>query len=76
MPLCNQCNLAKKKGRFIPVFFNNLKGYDSHLILSSINNEVIQHSHISVIPNNLEKNIKVLVIKKRRKSRIEINIRN
>lgn len=56
-PLCNQCNLAKKKGRFIPVFFHNLKGYDSHLILSSINNEVIQHSDISVIPNNSEKYI-------------------
>ncbi|EFP09702.1 hypothetical protein CRE_21850 [Caenorhabditis remanei] len=33
-PLCNECNLLKRKNNFIPVFFHNLKGYDSHLIIN------------------------------------------
>ncbi|CAP20729.2 Protein CBG24022 [Caenorhabditis briggsae] len=33
-PLCNACNLLKRRNNFIPVFFHNLKGYDSHLIIS------------------------------------------
>ncbi|EGT57546.1 hypothetical protein CAEBREN_30406 [Caenorhabditis brenneri] len=33
-PLCNKCNLLKRKNKFIPVFFHNLKGYDSHLIIN------------------------------------------
>ncbi|CAP21366.1 Protein CBG24840, partial [Caenorhabditis briggsae] len=33
-PLCNSCNLLKQKNKFIPVFFHNLKGYDSHHIIS------------------------------------------
>ncbi|CAP36217.2 Protein CBG18874 [Caenorhabditis briggsae] len=33
-PLCNACNLLKCRNNFIPVFFHNLKGYDSHHIIS------------------------------------------
>ncbi|CAR98546.1 Protein CBG25579 [Caenorhabditis briggsae] len=33
-PLCGACNILKRKNTFIPVFFHNLKGYDSHLIIS------------------------------------------
>uniref|UniRef100_A0A7E4VNE2 DNA-directed DNA polymerase n=1 Tax=Panagrellus redivivus TaxID=6233 RepID=A0A7E4VNE2_PANRE len=32
-PLCGACNIFKRKNTFIPVFFHNLKGYDSHLII-------------------------------------------
>ncbi|CAP20865.2 Protein CBG24201 [Caenorhabditis briggsae] len=32
-PLCNACNLLKCRNNFIPVFFHNLKGYDSHHII-------------------------------------------
>uniref|UniRef100_A0A1I7TZ65 DNA-directed DNA polymerase n=1 Tax=Caenorhabditis tropicalis TaxID=1561998 RepID=A0A1I7TZ65_9PELO len=33
-PLCNACNLLKRRNNFMPVFFHNLKGYDSHHIIS------------------------------------------
>lgn len=59
-PLCNSCNLKSKKNRFIPVFFHNLKGYDSHLILGSIKDEHQfddKNRTIQIIPNNSEKYI-------------------
>lgn len=31
--LHNTCNLKFRKAAFIPVFFHNLKGYDSHLFM-------------------------------------------
>ncbi|CAS00907.1 Protein CBG26256 [Caenorhabditis briggsae] len=33
-PLCKACNRLKRRNNFIPVFFHNLKGYDSHHIIS------------------------------------------
>lgn len=75
-PLCNQCNLKNKKARFVPVFFHYLKGYDSHLILSSINQEIIQHSDINVIPNSSEKYISFSYRKPRNKdSKLSYKIR-
>lgn len=56
-PLCNICNLANEKAKFISVFFHNLKGYNSHLILSSINKEIIKRSDINVIPHNSERRL-------------------
>ena len=35
--LCNSCNLKFKVKKFIPIYFHNLKGYDSHLIIKSLN---------------------------------------
>ncbi|CAP24770.1 Protein CBG03970 [Caenorhabditis briggsae] len=35
-PLCGSCNLAKRKNNFIPIFFHNLRGYDSHLIVGCL----------------------------------------
>lgn len=55
--LCNNCNLKNKKNTFIPVYFHNLKGYDSHLILESINQKIIDYSNITIIPNNSAKYI-------------------
>lgn len=36
--LHNSCNLKLQDGKFIPVFFHNLKGYDSHLFIRSFAN--------------------------------------
>jgi hypothetical protein len=34
----NLCNIAYRKVRKIPVFFHNLTGYDSHIIMNNIAN--------------------------------------
>ena len=31
-----KCNLAFKYSKFIPVFFHNLEGYDSHLLMQEL----------------------------------------
>ena len=54
----NSCNLEEGKKRTrhytIPVFFHNLKGYDSHLIMSEVGKHT---SRLSAIPMNFEKMI-------------------
>lgn len=54
----NKCNLEEGKKRTkhftIPVFFHNLKGYDSHLIMSEVGKHT---SKLSAIPQNFEKMI-------------------
>ena len=51
----NQCNLTegikRTKNYKVPVFFHNLKGYDSHLIIAAVGKHTNQ---ISVIPQNYE----------------------
>lgn len=56
-PLCNNCNLQNRKNKFIPVFFHNLKGYDSHHVLGAINSKSLPFMNVKVIPNNSEKYI-------------------
>ena len=51
----NACNLNYKPAKFIPVVFHNLRGYDSHIILSGVGK--IPSDKISCIPNNMEKYI-------------------
>ena len=51
----NACNLNYKPAKFIPVVFHNLRGYDSHIILSGVGK--IPGDKISCIPNNMEKYI-------------------
>ena len=48
------CNLNKRRTTHIPVFFHNLRGYDSHLIMQGIH-RFAEKKRISVIPNNMEK---------------------
>ena len=50
---CEACNLQLKPPSFIPVIMHNLKGYDSHLLLSEAT--TIQNKKITCIPNNMEK---------------------
>ena len=52
----NSCNLKLrlKPGKFkIPVVFHNLRGYDSHLIISELGKENLDE--VYCIPNNMEK---------------------
>ena len=46
------CNVNLKLNRKVSVIFNNLRGYDSHLIMQEINKLDIE---LNVIPNGLEK---------------------
>ena len=48
------CNLNKRRSTHIPVFFHNLRGYDSHLIMQGIH-RFAEKKKISAIPNNMEK---------------------
>ena len=50
--ICNLLLRIKPENVRIPVVFHNLKGYDSHLILSHIKK---CHGDVDVIPNNTEK---------------------
>ena len=45
-------NINLKLTKKVPVIFQNLRGYDSHLIMQEISNFSVK---ISVIPNGLEK---------------------
>ena len=48
------CNLRFKRVDFVPVFFHNLAGYDSHLFVKNLG---ITEGEIRCIPNNDEKYI-------------------
>jgi hypothetical protein len=50
----NRCNILHFTNRYLPVFFHNLKGYDSHHILRQAVDIVEQHK-IHVIPQSTEK---------------------
>ena len=50
----NECNLNKKRSYHIPVFFHNLRGYDSHLIMQGIH-RYAEKKRIRLIPNTMEK---------------------
>lgn len=51
----NACNLNLKQRERIPVFFHNLKGYDSHLIMQAIGK--MKNKRLNCIPQNHEKYI-------------------
>ena len=48
------CNLNKRRTTHIPVFFHNLRGYDSHLIMQGIH-RYANKKRINLIPSNMEK---------------------
>jgi len=48
------CNLTHKNPRFIPIFFNNLAGYDAHLFVKVFGED---EQHIKLIPSTEEKYI-------------------
>ena len=55
-PASNSCNLKYRKPNFIPVFFHNLSGYDSHLFIKKLGSPD-EKENIDCIPNNEEKYI-------------------
>ena len=55
-PTCNSCNLKYRKPKFIPVFFHNLSGYDSHLFIKKLGS-LDKKENMDCIPNNEEKYI-------------------
>ena len=54
-PAHNQCNLAYSLAYFIPVFFHNLEGYDSHLLMQELGK--YKDRKLSCISKNMEKYI-------------------
>ena len=58
--LCSKCNLKYQYKKFIPIYIHNLKGYDGHFIVKSLNYYGYQDnkiSNITCIPNNEERYI-------------------
>ena len=47
------CNLRYQLPNYVPLFFHNLKGYDSHFIISNLNSK--SFSKCQIIPQNMEK---------------------
>ena len=54
------CNLKFKRADFVPVFFHNLAGYDSHLFVKNLG---VTEGEIRCIPNNDEKYISFSKVK-------------
>lgn len=59
---CQRCNLNLQNPSFIPVIMHNCRGFDSHLIMSTIGK---YKEDIKVIPNSMEKYISFQVSKLR-----------
>ena len=54
-PAHKWCNLNYKIPKFIPVFFHNLEGYDSHLLMQKLGQ--FKDRQVKCIPKNMEKYI-------------------
>ena len=57
-PAHNSCNLNLQINRSkykVPIFFHNLKGYDSHFIFQELDKNI--HGQINVIPKTMEQYI-------------------
>uniref|UniRef100_A0A8D8URN2 C2H2-type domain-containing protein n=1 Tax=Cacopsylla melanoneura TaxID=428564 RepID=A0A8D8URN2_9HEMI len=52
--LCQQCNLLLRNTKFVPVFFHNFSGYDSHLITRGLDYD---GKGIKLVPSSTEKYI-------------------
>ena len=55
------CNINLKLNQKIPIVFQNLKNYDSHLIMQELRKFNLK---ISVIPNGLEKCMSFTIVNK------------
>ena len=60
--LHNSCNLKLQDERFIPVFFHNLKGYDSHIFMNAFHD---LEETPNVIPQNEEKFVSFSLMQKK-----------
>ena len=50
----NSCNLNFKNPKYIPIFFHNLSGYDSHLLIKEFG---FDQENITIISSNNERYI-------------------
>lgn len=50
--VCSMCNLKMQRPNFVPCFFHNLSGYDSHFLITQLGFDT---KSINVIPNIEEK---------------------
>ena len=48
------CNMERQTPSYIPIFFHNLKGYDSHMIINSLAKRIENPWNIRVIPKSME----------------------
>jgi hypothetical protein len=58
--ICYNCNIELQYKKFLPVYIHNLKGYDSHLFVTSLfkyGYQADKSDNISCIPNNEERYI-------------------
>lgn len=58
--ICYDCNIQLQYKKFLPVYIHNLKGYDAHLFISSLNKygyKMEKKQIITCIPNNEERYI-------------------
>lgn len=49
----NSCNLNYQHPDYIPVYFHNLRGFDSHLLMQGVG--LYKGKRINCIPNNMER---------------------
>ena len=49
-----KCNILHYSNRYLPIFFHNLKGYDSHHILRAAI-DIVDKDKINAIPQSTEK---------------------
>lgn len=56
-PAHQQCNLAFKNRRVIPIVFHNLTHYDAHFLIEKVANGFSTSGNVKVIPINSEKYI-------------------
>ena len=49
-----KCNILHYSNRYLPIFFHNLKGYDSHHILRAAT-DIVDKDKINAIPQSTEK---------------------
>ena len=54
----NKCNLKLRIPKKLPIIFDNLQGYDGHIIFKELNNFDVD---ISVIPKVIDKYISIIV---------------
>ena len=55
----SQCNLKLKIPKKLPIIFNNLEGYDGHIIFKELNN--FDNIDIQVIPKTSEKYMSIII---------------
>ena len=54
----NECNINLRLPRKLPIIFNNLQGYDGHIIFKELNNFNVD---IALIPKGIDNYMSIIV---------------